>query len=72
MFLLSIWRAASLQIGLIALVALATGIWKDGAEAVASAYGGLAAVLNSALLYWRWKQGARRFHSDPDRHLKSF
>jgi hypothetical protein len=72
MFLLSIRRAATLQIGLIGLVVLAMLIWKGGWMALAAGYGGMAAVLNSALLYWRWAQGTRRFHSDPDRHLRAF
>lgn len=72
MFLLSIRRAAALQIGLIGLVALALLVWKGGEQALAAGYGGLAAVMNSAMLYWRWAQGTRRFHSDPDRHLRSF
>lgn len=72
MFLLSIRRAATLQIGLIGLVVLAMLLWKGGVQALAAGYGGLAAVLNSALLYWRWVQGTRRFHSDPARHLRSF
>lgn len=72
MFLLSIRRAATLQIGLIGLVVLTMLLWKGGVQALAAGYGGLAAVLNSALLYWRWVQGTRRFHSDPARHLRSF
>lgn len=72
MFLLSIHRAAILQIGLIGSCVLAIWVWKDLEMALAAGYGGLAAVLNSALLYWRWRQGARRFHSDAGRHLRSF
>ncbi len=72
MFLLSIRRAATLQIGLIGLLVLALLVWKGGEQALAAGYGGLAAVLNSAMLYWRWAQGTRRFHSDPGRHLSSF
>jgi F0F1-type ATP synthase assembly protein I len=72
MFLLSIRRAATLQIGLIGLVVLAMLVWKGGELALAAGYGGLAAVLNSAMLYWRWVRGTRRFHSDPERHLRSF
>lgn len=72
MFLLSIRRAAGLQIGLIGLVVLALALWQGWEAGFAAAYGGLAAMLNSGLLYWRWAQGTRRFHSDPDRHLRSF
>jgi ATP synthase protein I len=72
MFLLSIRRALAFQIALIGLVVLALGFWKGVEVAVATGYGTLAALLNSALLYWRWSSGATRFHSDVHRHLQSF
>ncbi len=72
MFLLSIRRAAAVQTALIVAVALLALAWKGWPVALAVIYGGLAAWLNAAMLYWRWVQGTRRFHSDPGRHLRSF
>ena len=34
--------------------------------------GGLVAVANSSLLVWRWHKGARDFHCDAAKHLRSF
>jgi F0F1-type ATP synthase assembly protein I len=72
MFLLSIRRAAAVQATLIVVVSLLALAWKGWPFALAVIYGGLAAWLNAAMLYWRWVQGTRRFHSDPGRHLSSF
>jgi len=36
------------------------------------AFGGLIAMVNTGLLWWRWRQGAKDFHCDPARHLRSF
>jgi ATP synthase protein I len=72
MFLLSLRRAALLQVVLICLVVLVFGIWKGRDAAVAVTYGSIAALLNTAMLFWRWSRGVRRFHSDADRHLQSF
>ncbi len=72
MFLLSIRRAALLQAGLVALAALVGSYWLGAATGKAMLYGGLAALINTGLLYWRWARDARNFHSDPARHLKGF
>lgn len=63
---------ATLQ-GLIVLATvLALGYWKGPAAAGAALYGGAAALANTALLWWRLRQGERRIHSDAGRHLRSF
>jgi len=72
MFLLSIRRAAILQIALIGLSVLIAGYLKGVDVALAMAYGGFAAIFNTALLYWRWSRGATRFHSDVEQHVQSF
>lgn len=62
------WQAAP-----VALAAMLGGLVQDGwATAFAVLYGGAAALLNSGLLWWRWRRGSRRIHSDPEQHLKSF
>jgi F0F1-type ATP synthase assembly protein I len=38
----------------------------------AALYGGAAALVNTGLLVWRHRQGAREVHCDADRHLRSF
>jgi ATP synthase protein I len=72
MFLLSIRRAAGFQIALIGFMVLAVSYWLGAEAAFAASYGGLGALLNTALLYWRWSGGATQFHSDANRHLQSF
>ncbi len=72
MFLLSIRRAAGFQIALIGFMVLAVSYWQGAEAALAASYGGLGALLNTALLYWRWSRGATQFHSDANRHLQSF
>lgn len=60
------------QAMLILALALPVWFWRDGADALALAFGGAIAVANSALLVWRWRLGRRDFHFDGGRHLKSF
>lgn len=72
MFLLSIRRAATLQIALIGFTVLIAGYLKSADAALGTAYGGFAAILNTALLYWRWSRGSTRFHSNVERHVQSF
>lgn len=61
-----------LQTGVVAVAATLGGIWQGWAVAVATLYGGGVAVLNAALLVWRWRRGLHEYHGDGDRHLKSF
>jgi ATP synthase protein I len=72
MFLLSVRRAAILQIALIGLMLLAVGYLEGTGAALAAGYGGMAALCNTALLYWRWSQGLVRIHCDAEQHMKSF
>lgn len=55
---------------------LAAGLiaWQQAGLAVALAvlYGASAALLNTGLLLWRFKQGERDYHCDAGRHLRSF
>lgn len=61
----------ALQGLVVLLTALALGHWKGPAAAGAALYGGAAALANSALLWWRHRQGERQIHSDAARHLRS-
>jgi ATP synthase protein I len=72
MFLLSIRRAAVFQIALIGFMLLTAGYWKGAEAALAAGYGGMAALLNSGLLYWRWSRGVTQYHCDSNRHMQSF
>ena len=70
--LISVRRAAVFQVGIIVLAVL-LGAWLGGRDTgVAVLYGGLAALANTGLLWWRWYQGLHRYHSDAGRHLRSF
>jgi uncharacterized Tic20 family protein len=60
------------QAGVICLVVVVAGLWAGLGTALALLYGGLVAVANGALLVWRWHKGARDFHCDAGRHLRSF
>lgn len=61
-----------LQAGLIGAVAVVVGLWAGVGTSLAVLFGGLVAVANSALLAWRWHKGARDYHCDAGRHLRSF
>lgn len=61
------------QAGLIGAAAAVAGLAQnEWAVTVAILFGGVAALLNSGLLWWRWRSGGKQIHSDPVRHLKSF
>lgn len=61
------------QTGLIVFLSLLAGlVLDDWGSSLALFYGGVAALLNTGLLWWRWWQGAKRIHSEPGRHLKTF
>ncbi len=65
---LALW----LQTGVILTVALSSWIWLDRLYAQAFAFGGLVALVSSAMLVWRWYQGLKNYHCDGERHLRSF
>lgn len=70
--LILIRRAGFVQSGLAVIIALIA--WQDGGitSGLAAFYGGVAAMVNTALLYWRWRQGSQVFHCDAGKHLRSF
>jgi len=70
--LISVRRAALFQVGIIMLAAL-LGAWLGGrVTGTAMLYGGVAALANTGLLWWRWYQGLHKYDSDAGRHLRSF
>lgn len=61
-----------LQASVIVIVAMLGGAWQGWTVAGALLYGGGVALLNAAMLVWRWHRGRRDYHCDGERHLKSF
>lgn len=70
--LILIRRAVWAQAVLALIVAILAMLSAGGAAGLAAFYGGVAAMINTALLYWRWHQGAKVFHCDAGRHLRTF
>lgn len=70
--LISVSRAALVQLALVVTAALMGGMLLGVSTAWAMFCGGAVALINTALLYWRWHGGARDYHCDPGRHLKTF
>ena len=69
---MSTWRTLLWQVGMVGLIVLVVG-WIGGIQAaLAMLYGGMVAVANTALLFWRWRQGARDYHCDAGKHMRSF
>lgn len=70
--LLMLLRSLALQFASV----LAAGLiaWQQAglADALSVLYGAFAALINTGLLVWRFKQGERDYHCDAQRHLKSF
>jgi ATP synthase protein I len=69
---ITVFRPLLLQTGAVGLAALAGGMFGEVGTALALLYGGAVSVANTALLIWRWHRGARDFHCDADKHLRSF
>ncbi len=65
-------RSLALQSASVLAAGLVTWQLAGAAMALALFYGALAALINSGLLVWRFKQGERDYHCDAKRHLKSF
>ncbi|MEW5769221.1 MAG: ATP synthase subunit I [Pseudomonadota bacterium] len=62
------WAAQAAVISLATVVA-----WSGwGAAPWPMLYGGLVSLANAGLLVWRWSKGVTQFHSDGQRHLRSF
>jgi ATP synthase protein I len=61
-----------LQASVIVIVAMLGLAWQGWTVAGATLYGGGVALLNTAMLVWRWHRGLRDYHCDGERHLKSF
>lgn len=61
-----------LQSGMVGLASIVAGFFGEVGTALAVLYGGGVSIANSSLLMWRWHRGARVFHCDAGRHLKSF
>jgi ATP synthase protein I len=69
---MSTWRTLLWQVGMVGLIVLVVG-WIGGIQAaLAMLYGGMVAVANTALLFWRWRQGAQNYHCDAGKHMRSF
>lgn len=63
--------ALILQAALISAVAWFYGTGTGGWDAAAAVlYGGVAALVNLSMLWWRWWSGRTPKHSDPGRHLR--
>ena len=62
----------SLQAAMIVTMALLAWGWQGWTVAVAVMFGGGVALLNSAMLVWRWHRGLRDYHCDGERHLRTF
>jgi ATP synthase protein I len=58
--------------GAVMSAALAGGLYSGKGTALAVIYGGGVAIVNAALLLWRWHRGTRVFHCDAGKHLRSF
>jgi hypothetical protein len=69
---ISFYRPLLWQTGAVSAAAMVGGLWNGLDTSLALLYGGGVAVCSAALLVWRWRQGARAFHSDVGRHLRSF
>lgn len=65
-------RPVLFQSAAIAVAALAGGMFGNMVTALAVVYGGVVALANSGLLIWRWHKGARDYHCDAGRHMRSF
>lgn len=73
LMLLSVRWALGLQVGVSVISALVAVFWLGGlGTGMAVAYGGAVALVNAALLLWRWYQGSDRFHCDAGRHVQAF
>lgn len=62
----------SLQAVVLGVMTLLVWEWRGWTVAVALMFGGGVALLNSAMLAWRWYRGLRDYHCDGERHLRSF
>ncbi len=60
------------QAACIGLMAMLAWSWQGWTVTAAVTYGGGVALLNAALLTWRWHRGLRDYHCDGERHLRSF
>lgn len=65
-------RPLLLQTFLVVLAVAVAGLLGGAGTALAASYGGAVALINAALLYWRWRRGLRDYHCDAGRHLRSF
>ena len=62
----------TVQVVVMLLVAAMIGLWSASSAGLTALYGGLAALANTVLLIWHHKRGARDYHCDGARHLRSF
>lgn len=69
---MTVYRPLLLQSGMVGLAALVAGLYGEVGTALAILLGGGVAVVNAALLLWRWRKGVHDFHCDAGRHLRSF
>jgi hypothetical protein len=69
---IAVLRPLLLLAGIVGLAALAAGWFGGAGTALAVLFGGGVAVANTALLFWRWRQGVLDFHCDAGKHVKSF
>jgi ATP synthase protein I len=65
-------RAVLCQAGVVAAAGAAGAVFGGADTALAVTYGGAVAVVNLAMLVWRWRAGAADYHCDARKHLKGF
>lgn len=53
-------RTLLVQLVLVLIVVAAWGVLRSGAEALAAAYGGAIALINSLLLFWFWRRAEQK------------
>lgn len=70
--LISAYRAVWLHGGISGLTVLVAFMLGGGEAALAAAFGVVTAMVNTGLLWWRWRRGAKELHCDGGRHLRSF
>lgn len=69
---ITVLASLKVQWATVGLAALAAGLFGGLWMGVAVASGGVASIVNTGLLWWRWRRGAQDYHCDAGRHLRSF
>jgi len=70
--LIALRRPLLWQSGIVGLASLVGAVFGGASVVFATLYGGGVAIVNLALLIWRWHAGSKEYHCDTRKHLIGF